>query len=284
MKDGEEKIIEIIKSNFPNGLRDDFIDTNKVLRIYSAKYKKPKISRNNITEIIRANGIEDGGKFYFIAEDDLKKIRRLFDEILEKYSVIYYSAVYERYTEFFTRLHIFSPEVLKKLLQKSDSTYFYCADFCSANIMVRLEYEVSRIFTRANISLSLENLKSALPYVPKGKILEVLSDTKKYLPTTKGKYISVSKIKFDMDEIAEAKQQINSSINQNGFATLEDYEFCLNFAYNDEIDKKTLRRLIYEKFFASHFTRRGRKILTKTDISKNRKFTRRNGDFAQIYC
>ncbi len=284
MKDGVEKIVEIIRCNFPNGLRDDFIDTNKVLRIYSANSPKEKISRSNIAEIIRANGIEDCGKFYFISEDALKKILRLFDDILKTSSVIYYSAVYERYTDFFTRLHIFSPEVLKKLLQKYDSIHFYYADFCSANSMVRLEYEVSRIFARTNISLSLENLKSILPYVPKGKILEVLSDTKKYLPTTTGKYIPVAKINFDMEEIMEAKQQINSSINQNGFATLDDYEFGLNFAYNDEIDKKTLSRLIYENFFASHFIRRGKKILPKNDIAKNKKFTRRNGDFAQIYC
>lgn len=270
MRDGAEKIIEIIKSNFPNGLRDDFIDTNKVLRLYSANSPKVKFSRNNIAEIIRANGIEDGGKFYFISGDDLKKIRRLFDELLEKYSVVYYSAVYECYTDFFSHVHIFSPEVLKKLLQKFDTTHFYCADFCSVTGIIRLEYEVSKIFTRADISLSLENLKSAFPFVPIEKILEILSDTKKYLPTSTGKYIPLSKVRFDMEEIIATKQQITSCINKNGFSILDDYDFFSNCAYNSEIDKKTLCRLIYEKFLSSHFTKRGKKLFPKNDICKTR--------------
>ena len=36
---------EIIMSDFPNGIRDDFIDTNKVLRIYSSKHADEKISK-----------------------------------------------------------------------------------------------------------------------------------------------------------------------------------------------------------------------------------------------
>ena len=34
MQDITETIIEIIKNNFPNGIRTDFIDINKVMRIY----------------------------------------------------------------------------------------------------------------------------------------------------------------------------------------------------------------------------------------------------------
>lgn len=268
MKNGARQVIEIIKSYFPNGLRDDFIDTNKILLIYSANFPKEKISRNLIADVIRANGIEDNGKFYFISDEDVKKIKCLFNEILEKNFVVYYSAVYDRYSDFFTHLHIFSPKVLKKILQAIDKTYFYFSDFCSANNMVRLEYEVAKIFSAEKISLSLDDLKKKLPYVPKEKLLAILSDTKKYFPTINGKFIPFAKIKFDFEEIQAAKQQIIFNISKKGYALTGDYNLSSNFSINPEIDSRNLSRLIFEKFFSINFIKQGRKIFKKDNVTK----------------
>ncbi len=61
MKDVAKKIMAIITANFPNGIRDDFIDITKVLRIYAANYADENISRDPVVKVIRTNGIEDGG-------------------------------------------------------------------------------------------------------------------------------------------------------------------------------------------------------------------------------
>lgn len=277
MQDVEKKIVEIIKANFPNGIRDDFIDAGKVLRIYSANYPDEKISQAAVIDAVRANGLENDGRFYFLPDDIVEHILLIFDEFFETNSIIYYAAAYEKYFEFFTRKYIFSPEILRKVLMENDTVHFYSAEFCSTSKMTRLDSEISKIFSVADGSLSLEDLQDKLPYVPQDKISAILSDRKKFLPTITGKYISVSEIKFDFDEIEAAKQQIIDKINANGCAAPEDYNLSSNFALNPELAEKDLRNVIYEKFFAYNFMRRGKKFFRQSGTVEKKQ----RGDLTQ---
>ena len=270
MQSVAKKIIEIITGNFYNGIRDDFIDTSKILRIYSANYSDENISRGLIANVIHENGIETGGRFYFIPDSTAENLKHFIDKIFNRCSIVYYSAVHGKHPDFFSRLHIFSPGVLKKILLKTDADHFYSAEFCSDNKKTRLEHEISKIFAATKKSLSFEFLQSRLPYVPAEKILAVLSDSKKYLTTDAGTYISVSKIQFDFEEIFEAKRQISSRIAAKGFALPEDYDLSSNFSLNPELDEKILRNIIYEKFFADDFTKSRKKLLKKNfGVKKN---------------
>ena len=266
MQDTVKRIIDIITSNFPNGIRDDFIDTNKVLRIYSANGANRPVSRDLIVTVINENGIGYNGRFYFISESDSRKILRLIDEIFILYSMAYYESVYEKHCKFFSSMHIFSPDVLKKFLRRNDDKNFYFDEFCSVYMSTRLDYEVAKIFMEETKALSIDDLKERLPYVPAEKILSVLSDTKKFLSTNESKYIPLSKIQFDTDEIGTAKQQIISAININGYAALEDYNLSSNLALNPELNEKVLCNVIYEKFFASDFIKRGKKFFNKNAV------------------
>lgn len=263
MKEIINKITEIIKENFPNGIRDDFIDIKKVSRIYSASNDGEHISRNYIVDIIRANGIEDGGRFYFVSDEATENIRTFLDEILNANPIAYYTKIHEKHSEFFAAMHVFSPDVLKKILQTSLGDHFYFSEFCSAKRSARLDYLIAKIFTAAKTSLSLNDLQKKLPYVPSEKILEVLSDTKKFLPTSAGKFILFSKIQFDTDEIDAAKKQIFLYIDKVGYAIPEDYSLSSNFALNPELAEKDMRNIIHEKFFSADFTKRGKKLLRR---------------------
>ena len=270
MQDNIKRITEIITANFPNGIRDDFIDTNKVLRIYSANYANENISRDLIVKAIHKNGIGDSGRFYFVSDSDSKNILQLIYEILEHYPIAYYSALHKKHVNFFSRLHIFSSDVLKKFLQEIDDGNFYFDEFCSACRSTRLDYEVAKIFMETKNFLSLDDLQKRLPYVPSEKISAVLSNTKKYLPASNGKHFPISKIQFDSDEIKATKQQIISIIDMNGYAMPEDYNLSSNLALNPELNEKDLRNVIYEKFFAADFTRRGKRFFKKGDTVKTR--------------
>ncbi len=273
MQDVVKNIVEIMRSNFPNGIRDDFIDTGKVSRIYSAKNDREHISRNYIVEIIHANGIEDGGRFYFISDENAESICHFLDEILSANPIAYYAKIHEKHSDFFAAMHIFSSGVLKKILQMVVGGHFYFDEFCSAKRATRLDYLVAKIFTAAKTSLSLDDLQEKLPYVPSEKILELLSDAKKYLPTSAGKFIPFSKIQFDTDEIDAAKKQISLYIDKIGYAIPEDYSLESNFALNPEIAEKDMRNIIYEKFFSEDFTKRGKKLFKKKEVVKWNKET-----------
>ena len=266
-----EKILKIIADNFPNGIRDDFIDTNRVLKIYSATHADENVSLDFIATVIRANGTKNGGRFYFISDAAAENIRQLITEILNAHALAYYSAIFERHAELFARLHIFSPDVLKKILREIDTEYFYFDEFCSASKASRIDYEVAKIFMTEQNPLSIENLQAKIPYVPADKIAAVLSNSRKYLPANSGRYIPISRLQFDTDEIRAAERQIISCIDAKGFASAEDFSLSSNFALNPEISEKDLFSTIYEKFFAASFTKRGRKLYRKGDDATDKK-------------
>ncbi|MBR3051009.1 MAG: hypothetical protein IKI08_07690 [Selenomonadaceae bacterium] len=255
-----EKVIDIIRENFPNGIRNDYIDTGKILRLYSSNHADEIISREFVTSVIHVNGLELSGRFYFPPDNDTENLTRHFGEILERHGIIYYSVFYKKYSDIFSSKNIFSPEVLKKILQENDSRHYYFEDFCSANKMIRLEYEVARLFSVTNKSLSIEDLQKKLLFVPPEKILLILSDTKKYLTTPAGKYVSVAKIQFDKEELCAAKKKIFFHIGKKGYAEPADYDLTSNFALNPEVAKKDLLNIIHEKFFSDSFTKRGRRF------------------------
>lgn len=268
MQNATKKIIDIIRENFPNGVRDDYIDINRILRIYAAKGADENISRDLITDTLHANGIEYGGRFYFISENDAEYLLLNLSEILEQYNIAYYAAIHKKHADFFARFHIFSPEVLKKILQANDTRYFYAEDFCAVNKTTRLDYEVARIFKAADKSLSLDDLQDALPYVPTEKIAALLSNTQKYFPTTEGKYIPTAKIQFDFDEIIAAKRQIALCLDAKGYADPDDYNLSANLALNPEVAEKDMLRFICEKYFVGNFVRRGNRFLDKSTSTR----------------
>ena len=259
MQDTEPKIIDIIKKNFPNGVRADFIDANKIFRLYAANYHE-EISRDKIIETICKNGVENGGRYYFISSSKVEELQKLFAGILEKNSIAYYSEIYEKHSDFFARLQIFSIEVLKDFLPELNDGNFYFGEFCAANESAWLELEISKIFASTEKPVSLETLQKNFPYVPAKKILEVLS--KKYLPI-EGGYFPISKLQFDTEEIDAAKNRLLKILVQNNYATFDNCDLSSNFELNPEVSEKNLRDVIFKKFFAVDFDKRGNRIFKK---------------------
>ena len=237
--DAEKKIVAIILEHFPNGIRDDFIDTNKVLKLYRTKYAE-EVSLKKIADVIRARGIEDGGRFYFVSAEDVKSIKWLFDEILETNSIVYYSVVRVKHADFFVRRSVFSPKILRKVLSKKGD-YFYSKDFCATDKSTRLEYEVEKIFRARGNSLTLGELQEKFSYVPPEKISVLLDDARKYLKINSGKFFLVSEIHFDEEEIRAARQKIFSVLDASESASLEDCDLSSTFALN--LRKIFLRRV-----------------------------------------
>ena len=260
------KVIEIIRGNFANGIRDDFIDTSKVLRLCSSVNPNEQITRKQVSDIIRAEGIKHGSRFYFVSETEAENIRRLLADALSAHAVVYYAAFYQRHEDFFNHLNIFSSDVLRKLLWKTDYYNFYFEEFCAAQMTSRLEEELAKISATSK-PLTVEEISRRLPYVPPEKILALLSNTKHYLPTNDARgYFPVARIQFDTEEIRRAERQIFSAISDKGFAAPEDYDLSSNFALNASIARNALLNLISERFFAKRFLKRRNKFYSINDL------------------
>lgn len=271
MQNVTQKIIEIITANFPNGIRNDFIDINKIFRIYAAENSAENIVRDLISDVIQEKGIEDGGRFYFISESDCEQIFTCAQKILDTTPIAYYAAVYEKHADFFNGLNIFSSDVLKKILQKANDGNFYFDEFFAVSLMTRLDYEIAKIFTNTSAALSIDDLQKTLPYVPAEKISAVLADTKKYLSALDGKFIPLYKIQFDKDEINAAINKIAVCITKKGYAEIDDYDLSSNLDLNPEVDEKNLRNFIQQRFFDKFFSKRGKKLYKKSAGNTNAK-------------
>ena len=252
MQNVTQKIIEIITANFPNGIRNDFIDINKIFRIYAAENSAENIVRDLISDVIQEKGIEDGGRFYFISENDCEQIFTCAQKILYTTPIAYYAAVYEKHADFFNGLNIFSPDVLKKILPKANDGNFYFDEFFAVSLMTRLDYEIAKIFTNTSAALSIDDLQKTLPYVPAEKISAVLADTKKYLSALDGKFIPLYKIQFDKDEINAAIDKIAICSTKKGYAEIDDYDLSTNLDLNPEVDEKIYATL-FNKDFSTNF-------------------------------
>ena len=173
----------------------------------------------------------------------------LVNGILENHAVAYYVSICDRHADFLKQVHIFSPDVFGSK---------------------RLDNMIDLIFDSTGRALSIEDVQKRLPYVPTEIIKAKLGNTQQYFPTINGKYIPVDRITFDLNEIDAARQQISLSIDANGYAAPEDYCLESNFALNPELNEKVLFNLIFDKFLADDFTRRGKRLFKKGDNSSKR--------------
>lgn len=259
-----KRIINIIRDYFINGIRDDFIDTSKVLRICLAEGLRDDLSLDAISHFIRSEGIRQGQRFYFFSAEVVAYLRCFLAEILKTNAIVYYEAFYREHVDFFCQLRIFSAEVLRQVLRTISDNCFHSKDFFSSSKRTSLDGVIADIFATTTAgALSLEELGKRLPYVPTAEILAVLTDSKKYLSTLAGEYLPASRIQFDLDEIRCAKRQIFLCLEEKGYATLDDYDLSSNRALNADLSTKDVLHAIYARFFSASFVRRGNRLCAK---------------------
>ena len=98
-----QRILEIIKNNFVNGLRaNSIISNNRIRHEYESQYDGEQIPKDfDIDEIIVNNGIAYEDKFYFIDDEGLQKLIELVNSSFHNNQVIYYSMFYDKHTFIF---------------------------------------------------------------------------------------------------------------------------------------------------------------------------------------
>ena len=263
----EKKILTTIRAEFPNGIRDDFIDAKKILRAHSTE----NISLQTVVEFIHANGIKIGERFYIFSADDAQQILTCLDKAFKEHSIIYYAPFYEKHLYYFKQRQIFSPAVLKQFLTVNDGRHFYYDDFVTKEKAHTLAQEISRIFNAAQMPLTLKDVQEKLPYVPPQKCREVLESVKNYLPTKKeNQFVECSLVLPDTSELDEIYAFLNLSIRKKNFAMSEDYLRATYFARFSELTTRTLENFIFRRFLSSDFVRRGKKIFPTKKVSLRR--------------
>lgn len=75
----------------------------------------------SLKKLIENLGVQNNGKYYFVSDVLVGKIRDMFQGIFDSgVQVVYFEQLYEDKLDFFEESGITSPELLKSILEKSN--------------------------------------------------------------------------------------------------------------------------------------------------------------------
>jgi len=182
-------IVSLLEKYFPNGIRyKSRIDINKLKhRLCIDTGEVLPLSDVDISLLLTKLGILHGEKVFAIPSHGKQDLLILLNRLLrEGHQLFFYDEFYDVHADFLQAVNIFSSELLKTVL----SRYFslkYSRDYFSKSDDVSVKTEVQRCFGTA-VSLSFDQLKRKLPYIPLEKLKQSLASNKDYVWVNTGVY------------------------------------------------------------------------------------------------
>ena len=279
----QEKVVKLIREEFPLGVLDDYIDVKKIINIYCTENPTEKVTPEIVKNIIYRYGVQSGERFFLLTEGQIKNLLTKIERLLNEYSILYYSELYKKDVYFFSSLTIGDADALRNILREVNKKFYFGLEYCARDKKVEVNSEVARIFRNSNgIELSLDYVTQKLPYVPSEKIITLLSDKNKYLPTLNKRYISVTKIFLDEEEIFMAKKLIKTDLKARNFIELENYKWTNSYKNNPTVSRQMLLNWIYTKCFSLEFVRQGNRLLKRATDFKAVDVQSGNKDLKEI--
>ena len=158
-------------------------------------------------------------------------------------------------------MHIFSSELLRTILSEISPSLWYYKNYCQTDKNTTIESEILRCFETA-ISLSCDQLKDRLPYVPIASIRQVLAQNSNFIWVSTGVYTHISKIEFDKAECYEACAKIEEAVSSHGFASLASLDVWASVELNPVLSEFAVKNGLFQAYLADRYEKRGN-IVTK---------------------
>lgn len=178
----EDKLAQVLREKFPDGLRQQ----NLAMKQYKARYEEMfgealLVQNAMLMEKLRDIGeVRVDGRIYAkasgaeqgILEGIAKDLMRLLDESA---SSLYWSCIYEHYRNEFSRLSIFTEDVMRSELTPLFSSDYVCGEVISkrSETQDRGE-EIRRLVTGAPVAISLTSIQEKIWYWPQNMVKKFL--------------------------------------------------------------------------------------------------------------
>lgn len=219
-----------------------------------------------LKEAIRAEGnlIED--KVYCKSSNLSDELKAIVEAIFASGSgVIYYESLFEMEADWMASHAITSEEILKEYLQK-------CLPGCSfskkfmLNGIKRTEKEavtaeIIRVWGEDQTE-NVEILSERLPYIPLSNIWRTISGNDFFVLSNEGEYLFLERFLITEDEESAILSFVESSCEENGFASLNDVPLGDIMEQNYNLSSVTIYNAIYKKVLMAKYYLNS-KILTK---------------------
>ena len=257
-------IISILEKHFPNGIRpDSIIDINKLKNIYRTDTGIGLSSEIEITSLLYEIGISHGKKVFIFPSSTKKSLKALIDDLIsEGHRLFYYNEFYKIHAKYLQQIHIFSAELLRLVLSSLLPSLYYTKKHFSVTKNESAEGALSSCFASAH-SLSYQQLKERLPYLPLEKIKQILAQNSEFIWVNTGLYTHISKIEIDEVERLTVERKIKAEITECGYVSLATFDVSASFERNPALSETAVKNGLFQICLADRYEKRGNIITSK---------------------
>ena len=221
------------------------------------------------TAILSVGTLVDG-KVFAKSDDFGQELCGIVNTIVEAGTrVIYYEVLLERHNEWMQTRFVTSEAMLKELLQKNLQGFAFSKKFMVVGAKKTEKQSVTDEIKRIwgdNKTCSVEEIGERLPYIPIENIWRVISGNVNFIWVAEGIYLLIDRFIITEDEEDAILEYVESTCNENGFASLSDVPREEIEEQNYEISQAAILSAIYNKVLAGKYMLNG-KILTKDNSS-----------------
>lgn len=262
--DVKSAIMSILENKFPNGIRpNSFIDVNNLRKHYREITGEEIPSGIEIASLLGSIGIHHGKKIFAVTSSGKNSLAELLNRlIVEGNRLFYYEEFYDNHAYFLGKIHIFSAELLKTILTSILPSLCYSRLHFSVSNNESVESEVLRCFNSA-ITMSYEQLKAKLPYVPLDKIKQALAQNGDFVRVSKGVYTHTDKIEICEYDLQTIERKIEAETAERGYVSLAALDVSESLELNHDLSESAVKNGLFQKYLADCYERRGNIITTK---------------------
>lgn len=264
----EDKLAQVLREKFPDGLRQQ----NLAMKQYKARYEEMfgesllmqnAVLMEKLQDIgeVRADGriyAKASGAERGILEDIAKDLMRLLDESA---SSLYWPCIYEHYRNEFSRLSIFTEDVMRSELTPLFSSDYVCGEVISkrSETQDRGE-EIRRLVTESPGEISLTGIQEKIWYWPPDMVKKSL-DSASGIIKAKDMYFYVPNISLSDPEKQRLRDALLEDMTQRQFIPNDRLreileESCPGVAIDmSSLDNALLRKALVTLFPADFIER-----------------------------
>lgn len=222
----EDKLAQVLREKFPDGLRQQNLAMKQYKARYEAMFGEALLVQNAmLMEKLRDIGeVRADGRIYAkasgaergILEDIAKDLMRLLDESA---SSLYWPCIYEHYRNEFSRLSIFTEDVMRSELTPLFSSDYVCGEVISkrSETQDRGE-EIRRLVTESPGEISLTGIQEKIWYWPPDMVKKSL-DSASGIIKAKDMYFYVPNISLSDPEKQRLRDALLEDMTQRQFIT-----------------------------------------------------------------
>jgi hypothetical protein len=259
---------KVLSSHFVNGLRIDSGIELERFRLFANEDCLVNIGMNDseLKNALIPCGMLFDGKLYLVTETTKAKLIESTALAFENGAkIIFYESFYEQNESWLFEDHIVSAEMLKVILRKTCTAYFYGRVSFVKEYNVSLESAITDCFNEA-IILSYAQISERIPYAPISKIKQVLAGNREFIWNATEKYTHISRFVISQNIRDDIRKFVANKLVTNTYVSASDLPLSEILEENPELSETALRNGVYLLCLNDKYERRGN-IITLKGIS-----------------